>query len=219
MATLIGVDEAGRGCVIGPLVICAFKINEKHEIELKKMGVKDSKLLAPTTRNKLYKELIKSKHCLRIIPATELTELMNKKISLNEIEAIKIAECLQELDDNETTAFIDSPDANPKKFAERIKRLAPNLKIKIIAENKADVNHLVASAASIIAKETREMEVTRIKKLVGDFGSGYTSDGKTIVFLKKHYGKNKALNEFIREKWSTIKNLKTTQVKLGNYFK
>lgn len=217
MKTLIGVDEAGRGCVLGPLVVCAFKIDAKLEPTLRELGVKDSKLLLPAARKKIYDKIIHYKHCVRIIPALELNELMGKRVSLNDIEAIKIAECLKELDDADATAFVDSPDSIPEKFARRIKKRV-QLEMKIVSENKADLKYLVAGAASIIAKETREMEVSRIKKIVGDIGSGYSSDKKTIVFLKAHYGKNAKLDEFVRIHWETIKRLKTAQVKLKDYF-
>ncbi|NUN11196.1 ribonuclease HII [Candidatus Micrarchaeota archaeon] len=217
MKMIIGVDEAGRGCVIGPLVVAAFKIDEKLEPTLKELGVKDSKLLLPVARKKVYDKLVSYEHCLKIISATELNELMGKRVSLNDIEAMKIAECLKELDGEKTTVFVDSPDSIPEKFTKRIKKYE-KISAKIVSENKADSKYLCAGAASIIAKETREMEVVRIKKIIGDFGSGYSSDEKTIAFLKNNYGKNSKLEEFIRTKWATIKNLQTTQVDLKKYF-
>jgi len=49
-----GADEAGRGCVLGPLVICLATVEQEREEELRKIGVKDSKLLTPKRREHLY---------------------------------------------------------------------------------------------------------------------------------------------------------------------
>ncbi|MCD4768298.1 MAG: ribonuclease HII, partial [Methanosarcinales archaeon] len=42
-----GVDEAGKGPVIGPMIVAGVVIEENRLPELKKLGVKDSKVLSP----------------------------------------------------------------------------------------------------------------------------------------------------------------------------
>ena len=70
--------------------------------------------------------------------------------------------------------------------------------------HKADAKIPVVAAASIIAKETREMEIEKIKDRIGDFGSGYPSDKRTIKFLESFYDDNGKWPEEVRESWSTL---------------
>lgn len=150
---ICGVDEAGRGPVIGPLVICAYCIDEKELPELLKLKVKDSKLLTPKQRASLYSKLKKlSKDFkLAVIPAQEIDSRNAVGTNLNQLEALKIAELLDEL--RPDVVYVDSP-TSPKaeKFAGMIFEKSVHKNIKIIAEHKADVKYPVVSAASILAK-------------------------------------------------------------------
>jgi len=86
-------------------------------------------------------------------------------------------------------------------------KLIENKEIELIVEHKADLNHPVVSAASIIAKEKREDEVKKIKeKIKMDFGSGYPADPKTKEFIEKNFD-NPLYKEIIRFSWSTWKKL------------
>ncbi|MDE1798275.1 MAG: ribonuclease HII, partial [Candidatus Micrarchaeota archaeon] len=115
---IFGVDEAGRGCVIGPMVICAAGIDPMKEFELKEMGVRDSKKLTPKAREELYEPVKKlCKTYVSHVPATELDELMERH-NLNEIEAIKIAKLLSHAPEG-ATVFVDSPDNVPENFGRR----------------------------------------------------------------------------------------------------
>lgn len=169
---IIGVDEAGRGCIIGPMVICAAAINPMEEYKLKEIGVKDSKKLSPRQRDALYPKVAHMcKYSTVKISAEELTSMMGR-INLNEIEAIKVAQAIDQLAlPSATTVFIDSPDNVPAKFAKRVEKYIRS-KIKIVSANKADDTYLIVGAASIIAKVTRDREIEKIKKEIG--GPKYT---------------------------------------------
>ncbi len=213
---IVGIDEAGRGPAIGPLVICAYSIAEDDSQELKKSGVKDSKMLSPSTREQLYNKLSKGTYVVRHITAIELTIAMQKKISLNELEAKVAGELLNELETKTSfyRAYIDSPDPEPTKYATRIRQYYHG-KAELISENKADVNYPVASAASIIAKVERDKEIQHIKKIVGeDFGSGYSADPKTIDFLRRRHN-DQIVQDYMRHEWATIKNLKIKSKQTG----
>lgn len=200
---IIGVDEAGRGCIIGPMVICAAAINPLNEYRLKELGVKDSKRLSPSQRNALYPKVIKlCKYSCAKITAKELNELM-EKYSLNEIEAMKASQLIDSLGMPGSTIYIDSPDNVPSKFAKRMEKYLRK-KYRIVAANKADDIYLIVGAASIIAKVVRDREIEKIKAEVGvDFNSGYTSDPITqeIIRKRKDYP---LLEQYIRTKWSTL---------------
>lgn len=207
---ILGIDEAGRGCVIGPMVIAAAQIGPMEEYSLKQMGVKDSKLLEPKKREQLYlkiKQVCKIKKI--IIEAEELDKMM-EKYSLNEIEAIKIAKLMESFEDAKK-AYIDSPDSVPANFAKRIRRYTKK-EIEIVSENKADRNYPIVAAASIVAKVNRDAQIEMIKKEIGyDFNSGYTSDEKTIEFLKKH-GDDENVQKYLRHKWATLKRLNQKKI-------
>ncbi len=204
---ICGVDEAGRGPVIGPLVICAYCIDEKELPELKKLNVKDSKLLTPKQRNSFYSKLKKlSKDFkLAVISAQEIDSRNAVGTNLNQLEALKIAELLDDLCPD--VVYVDSP-TSPKadKFAEMILKTSVHKHIKIVAEHKADSKYPICSAASIIAKVDRDDEIEMIKKEIGlDFGSGYPADPITKRFVKEHW--ENSLSQYIRKSWGTIKEL------------
>ncbi|MBI5225365.1 ribonuclease HII [Candidatus Micrarchaeota archaeon] len=220
---IAGVDEAGRGAVLGPLVLCVFAIDEDASDRLKQMGVKDSKLLSDKERERLADIITHYPHELQIVSAHEITEYMKKKISINEMEAEKIADGLRLLHArvrNIGAVYVDSPDPLPRKFEIRIRKYLKGSaieNIKIISENKADFRYPVVGAASIMAKSTREKEVLAMKKELGDFGAGYPSDEKTIEFIRKNL-KTAKLQKYIRHRWETIQRMKTTELKLEEFF-
>ncbi len=215
--TIIGIDEAGRGPVLGSLVVCAFTCTESEEKQLKKLGVRDSKLLTPARRSELARELKTFPHALYAAQATEINSIMQRGVSLNEFEAKIIAGLIDELAQTHAVkAFVDSPDSVPKKFEHRIRKYL-HAQIELVCENKADVNHVCVGAASILAKTERDRQIEEIKQVLGiDFGNGYPSDKKTQEFVRKHAGEER-LKPFLRTEWETVKRLKNHQVKLGEY--
>ncbi|MDP3742079.1 MAG: ribonuclease HII [Candidatus Micrarchaeota archaeon] len=215
---VVGIDESGRGPVIGPLVICAYACSEDNLQELKDNGVKDSKLISPAGRNKLYEKLKNGIYVVRKLTAVEITSAMDKKISLNELEAQICGELLNELEGKTSfyRAYIDSPDPIASKYSQRIKKYYRG-KAELISENKADVTYPVVSAASIVAKVERDSEIENIKKIVGeDFGSGYPADPMTKNFMQRRHA-DAAVQEYIRHRWKTVTNLKTKQKALGEF--
>lgn len=205
-----GVDEAGRGCVLGPLVLASCTINKDQESFYKDLGIKDSKLILKNKRNKLFEKITKTvlEYKIIVIPAEELNVLMNR-YSLNEIEAQKTVAILKSLKINPDKFILDCPDTNTETYK---KRIVHNLHIKgykynasnIISEHKADFNYISVSCASILAKVTRDKI---LKELTGTDISGYSSDPKTIEFIKNYILEHKEIPSYAREKWSTIKNI------------
>lgn len=202
---ILGIDEAGRGCIIGPLVICGVLI-ESSKIESIR-DAKDSKLLSPKRREKIGKkirEVAKDIAVIKISPS-DIDELRSEK-SLNKIEIENMQKIINLL--NPDIVIIDSPEKNVKKFEKRIREGIKKDDIKIICENYADKKYKIVSAASIIAKLERDSEIDKIKeKYKIDFGSGYPSDDRTIKFLEEIIKNKKELPEFIRKSWFTIKRL------------
>jgi len=219
---LSGIDEAGRGCVLGPMVMGLCVISKDKESFFREQGVKDSKLLSPKKREELF-DIIKrevDEYKLLVVPAEELNVLMDR-YSLNEIEAQKEAEMISKLKTDIFEIIVDSPDTVADKFKRRIDDcLRVNgyeKKIKIISEHKADLNHIVVGCASILAKVTRDR---LLEELIGKNISGYSSDQRTIEYLKSYILEHKQIPPFARSKWETIdKVMKELYQKKIGWFK
>jgi len=203
---IAGVDEAGRGPTIGPMVLAVSTI-EDSDAALKKMGVKDSKLLPPETRERLYMELqSRLKEAVSIqISAAEIDELRTRK-SLNEIEAMKIGQLLNGLKEKPHLIYVDSPDPLQGFFGKRIRKYL-DFETRIIAEHKSDLNYPIVGAASIIAKVERDNAIRALTAEYGEMGSGYSHDAATITFIKNWVAKNKSLPPFARKSWDTSQRL------------
>jgi len=197
-----GVDEAGRGSMLGPLVVAGITISRSKINLLKKLGVRDSKKLSPVARNRLYKKIIEvvdDYHVIRISP-----RIIDKSVSnhsLNHLEAKYMAKIISKL--SPSTAFVDSCDVNSKRFGKEISKLTSNTKIR--SYHHADSKFITVSAASILAKVSRDRAITRLSKK-HDIGSGYPSDPKTKVFVKKSIRRNQNLT-FLRKSWKPVKIL------------
>lgn len=202
-----GIDEAGRGAVIGPMVIAGVCIRECDEEYLREIGVKDSKMLSRRKREELASQIEKIAKDIIVIKVRpwKIDYYRKNGISLDKIEAMKIAQIVDMLSANKI--YIDSLTSNPRKF-EKVIREFTNSQKKLIVRNYLDESKPVVSAASIIAKVERDREIDKIKKKVGvDFGVGYSHDKNTISFLKSLL-KEKKLPSFIRKTWITVENLK-----------
>jgi ribonuclease HII len=225
MTTVLGIDEAGRGPVIGPMVICGYLIDEEKLGDLKKAGARDSKLLTDAKRRELECRLkcMAKDFVLITITAEELDRLMEEK-NLNKIEISKMQELVNLL--NPDKVIIDSPETNTAKFCEKVRAHVKNKGIEIICENYADRKYPVVGAASILAKVARDNAINEIKKEVGfDFRTGYSHDEVTIKFLKDWYARHKSFPPWVRKKWMTTKSIikdhreKKEQKKVKDFFK
>ena len=201
---VIGIDDAGRGPLIGPMILAGVMLTEEQEKLLKKEGISDSKILSHPVRIKMSK-LIKKKSLSYKIVKTIPEEIDNHS-NLNTLEAEKAAEIINYLNKGDKIkVIVDCPSVNTKVWSSTLRSLINETEnINLICEHKADANHASVSAASILAKVTREEEVEKLKKEYGDFGSGYPSDPKTKLFLKQKGAVLKDSGIF-RKSWATWK--------------
>ncbi len=222
---IAGIDEAGRGPLIGPLVICVAAIAEEKIPELKVLGVKDSKLLSEKQREEILVHLEKIIHYeIKVIEPWEIDEaLANPNTNLNWLEADYGAALLNKLDvkldNNISKCVIDCPSTNIQAYTNYVRAKVDNNETELIVEHKADFNHLIVGAASIVAKVTREKTLEKMKKKLNmDFGSGYPSDPNTKKFIEQHWN-NPKISPFIRKSWATYKTIvkKHSQKGLGDY--
>ena len=204
MTLILGIDEAGRGPIIGSLFIAGVLLNEKDLSKLEELGVKDSKLLPHKKRILLAREIkkIAKKYKIIQIKPEEIDKAVNKQdgLNLNWLEAHKTAQIINELKPDK--AIVDCPSPNLKKYKEYLLNLLKNKKIELIVEHRAEKYYPVA-ASSIIGKCAREEEMEQIQKKYGNTGPGYTSNEITQKFVKENFDKHP---EIFRKSWSTFKN-------------
>ena len=206
----LGIDEAGRGPIIGSLFICGV-LTDKEIVDEE---VKDSKLLSDEKRNEIfekYKDKVKF-----FIYELKPEEIDNE--NLNELEVKYFAKIINESinylkkkkKEFELNVFIDLPEKKDKFLKRLSKYLNKKENLNLILEHKADSKYKIVSLASIFAKVHRENHVKKLKKQIGDFGSGYPSDPNTRKFLesvKENKEMFKAVNKYLRKKWSTYKKI------------
>ena len=200
---ICGIDDAGRGSMLGPLVIAGISLDKKNLRKISSLGVKDSKKLSPKLRESLYKQIIKivdDYYVAKISPKS--IDASVKKHCLNGLEAKYMAKVVSKL--NPDTSYVDSCDVNPQRFGKEISRLSGNHKIK--SYHHADSRFVVVSAASILAKVTRDRAIAKLRKDY-DLGSGYPSDSLTVKFVTKYYKKNHEMPNFVRKSWKPIQKI------------
>jgi ribonuclease HII len=209
MTTLVaGVDEAGRGPVIGPLVVAGVLFKKSTVSKLRPLGVKDSKLLTPRKRENLEPRILDlaiGHNILYLSPARIDDYVWNgKKLrKLNWLEAKAMAKVVGEL--HPDIAYLDASDVNEERFGTQVKELV-RFPVGIVSRHHADRDNPVVAAASILAKVNRDRAVAGLRKTYGDFGSGYPSDHRTIRFLHE-LATGGAYPDCVRKSWKTLKRV------------
>ncbi|MBI4438762.1 ribonuclease HII [Candidatus Woesearchaeota archaeon] len=210
MVLTCGIDEAGRGPILGPMVMAGVVLDEQAAGELKLLGVKDSKLLTISRMRELYGKItgLSARHMITVIPAEEIdSALESSTLNLNWLEAQKTAHIISQLKPDK--AIIDSPSVNLASYKSYLARLLQDSRTELIVEHKADLNHVECGAASILAKVTRENEIEKIKNQIGNnFGSGYLTDPLTKAFLDDNFDKHPAV---FRKSWIPYKRAAETK--------
>ncbi len=210
---ICGVDEAGKGPVMGPMVVAAVSVENAKLIE--NLGFKDSKLLSSQRRLELF-NLIKQnyRYEIEVINVEKIDEYRMKN-QLNLLNRKAFEKVISRL--NPKVAYVDAADVNEERFGREIKvNLTNPNDTDVISMHKADSMIPVVAAASIIAKQTRELEIKKLKKEIGDFGSGYPSDERTIKFLKSYFHDNSRWPPGTRKSWKTIERIRPV-VKLSDF--
>jgi len=206
---ICGIDEAGRGPVIGPMVMCGVALDSSKLGYLRDLKVKDSKLLTPSQRERIFRELTTvGVHHVIIVEPAEVDAAVLGHENLNWLEARKAAEIITKLQPQ--TAIVDCPSPNLQAFAGFIAKLLP-YPIDLRCEHKADANHEIVAAASIIAKVTRDRLIEELKQKHGvDFGSGYMSDERTAAHIRTHPNA-----VYVRKSWAPVQKLLAGKVQKG----
>jgi len=167
------------------MVMVIAVADEEGVEQLKKIGAKDSKQLSPERREKMYEEILAALkgYKVEIIEPQEIDTHVERH-GLNELEAMRAADLIADVDPRPDIVYVDAPDPDPEKYRARIEKYLKEPP-RIVSEHKADAKYPIVSAASIIAKVLRDKAVREIEKEWGEFGTGYPHDERTIKQLER----------------------------------
>lgn len=196
---ILGIDEAGRGSVLGSMFLCGFICSDKDLPILKKMGVKDSKSFGSTDKARqkraLLAEQLKANFSYQIeeVSAAKIDTFVSKK-GLNQLE-------------RETASIIIDSNPCDRILLDGVNIFKPITKkySNALALNYGDKRKLTIAAASILAKDARDFAIKKLyqpfQSLYGDIlGGGYANQSSLdfVIWYKKNYG---ILPSFYRKKY------------------
>ncbi len=217
---IAGIDEAGRGAVMGPLVVAGVSMEPGVENHLRKLGVRDSKILSPSRREKLSESIEKLSRDVVLVKVgpCRIDNYRKTGVNLNQIEAMKMADIVNYLKPGKV--FIDAPDNNIPKFQKFVQRMI-NHDHEMVMEHRADNRYMCVAAASIMAKVARDRDIAELREKHGEIGSGYTSDPVTIQWLEDWMSSNSRFPDFVRTSWITADDMlrKKFQTSLTDWFR
>ncbi len=218
---ICGLDEAGRGPVLGPMVLAGVCFEQSNLSCLSEMGVKDSKKLSAEKRIELAALLKNQCVSFKTIELTprEIDNRESKRLSLNQLEVMKFIEIINELKPD--IIYIDAADTDEQRFGKTIKKKLDYAPKKIISKHRADDLFPIVGAASILAKTQRDDIIEQLKQKYGELGSGYPSDEITIRFLRNWIRNKKRPPPFARTSWKTTKRILDKEInnrKITQYF-
>jgi ribonuclease HII len=199
---ICGVDEAGKGSVLGPLVVAGISV--MSEERLADLGVRDSKLLSGKERERLYPLIRKRCKIATVIIDAQEIDAIRTEMTMNACVARAHAQVIEKL--SPACAYVDACDVNCFRYAEMVKSHLSS-PCEIVSEHHADEKFMAVSAASIVAKVVRDREIVKLAKKYGEIGSGYPSDPVTIRWLTGYIGEHPAPPIIARRSWKTVANL------------
>ncbi len=206
---LLGVDEAGKGPVVGSMFVAGLVIDEDRLFDLAGFGVKDSKLLSPAKREILSRKIlgVATDHYILEVPPKVIDEL-RLVMTMNEIMVKSFSSVVARL--YADRGILDAADVNEQRFADRVKAESKT-SMQILAEHKADARHQVVSAASILAKVKRDASMRELEEALHcKIGSGYPHDPDTLAFLNRWVQENRELPSCARHSWATAERIKAS---------
>lgn len=203
---LIGVDEAGRGPVLGSLFVAAVGFTDPAELSER---IADSKTLSPAVREKLADDIRGSASELAVVEITpNVIDEHPGELNRLTLEA-SVAAVEDVLPDQETARIIaDACDVSETRYRDRMIAQLPD-DVNVEAYHGADGQEPIVGAASIVAKSAREAQVAQLNETFGDLGSGYPSDPSTRAFLGTYLKNQGELPSCARHTWKTCRDLLT----------
>ena len=200
---IMGIDEAGRGCVLGDLFVGGYSCTEEQLSAIKDAGATDSKKIPAKKRSHIL-------HRLQEIGSGGVIQITPQQIdagNMNTLEEEAFATLI--LEHKPDKVYIDAP-AHPNAIPAFRKRLSGRIRTagqpipEMVIEPKADQNYPIVGAASIFAKVLRDKSI----ETLGEVGSGYPSDPKTRTWIRGFFLRGEDLPDCVRKRWGTIEALR-----------
>jgi ribonuclease HII len=203
---VLGIDEAGRGSVLGPLVVGGFLVRRDRLDALRRCGATDSKALSPSRREEVFASLLGIGRCRAIfVPPVEIDRFVVRR-GLNRLEAREFARLVSETAPG--VAYVDACDPDAARFGRTVCALAGG-RVRVVARHHADRDNRLVGAASIVAKVARDRAVAALAEELGEeLGSGYPSDPRTVAAVRRHVRGTAPVPPWIRGSWSTVQRVK-----------
>ena len=204
-ATIVGIDEAGRGSWLGPLVVGAVAIPADRLPEIAGAGARDSKLLSPPARAAVYARLARFADCRSVALAPATIDRAVAKGELNRLEAEAFARLVRA--SGAEVAYVDACDPVAERFGRTVAALAGGA-VRVVARHRADRDLPIVGAASVVAKVRRDQAIARLAGRLGaPIGSGYPSDGATVAFVRGAVEPGRRPPPWLRASWATTKRV------------
>lgn len=203
---VVGVDEAGRGSFVGPLVVGAFAIEDSRVDAVRAAGARDSKELSAPAREEVYARLLRLGALASVSLSPRSVDRAVKNGGLNTLEAAAFGRVIRRLGADE--ARVDACDTNEARFGRRVSARAGG-GTRILARHHADRDDPIVGAASIVAKVRRDRALARLRATLGEgIGSGYPSDAQTVEFVRAHLREVEGAPAWLRVSWATMTRVK-----------
>jgi ribonuclease H2 subunit A len=214
----LGVDEAGRGPALGPMVYGISYAPLSRKQLLVDLGCADSKSLKEESRNKIFDDICERYNSIgwaieAISPNVIANSMYRRtKVSLNEISMMSATNLIRsaiEAGINVTEVYVDTV-GRPESYQARLTREFPG--VKIVVEKKADATYPIVSAASICAKVARDHALRawrfhESEDFTSEYGSGYPNDPATKAWLASSLDRVFGYPQIVRFSWSNVEQI------------
>ncbi len=199
----VGLDEAGRGSCVGPLVVSLVAVDETGLEALAELGVKDSKKLAPSRRLEIFPGILL---CSTYVAVRAVQPHVIDSHNISRLTMEAMCSLAVPLARRYPIKRVVADYVNPPRRLQRLLRglLRPGVKVMVVED--ADDKYVECMAASIVAKVVRDNEIAKLRAIYGVEGSGYPSDPETLEWLMSKASQG-ALPPCVRRSWRTIKRI------------
>jgi len=215
---VLGIDEAGRGPVLGPMVYGIAFCPVSRNADLKALGVDDSKALTEEQRDKLLDKVLENNEyigwAVDLLSPSWISTGMNRrgKYNLNAMShdsAISLVRAALEQGVRVSEVYVDTVGP-PDKYQAKLEGIFPDLTITVA--KKADSLYPCVSAASICAKVARDRALREWQfpeggQIAGPWGSGYPGDAVTKKFLQEQLHPIFGFPGIVRFSWKTAEKI------------
>jgi ribonuclease HII len=196
---ICGVDEAGKGSVLGPMVIAA--VAAADEDIFSDLTIRDSKTHSAKERERLAAIIRKRCRVTTVKIDAQEIDAIRLEMTMNACVARAHAQAINKL--GPKTAYVDACDVNEFRYAEMVRGHLTR-QCEIVSEHHADSTFVIVSAASIIAKVARDKEILKLAKTYGAIGSGYPADPVTVSYLSSYIDEHRHPPPIARKSWKTV---------------